>query len=142
MGEIRSGRIRMRPRIYFIVTSLTLLTALASTVIVATYSIGLIHFMLRSHGPFGAIRWEQLRAEFPLWAIPVSLGSLIAGIFLLRRYDFSYKYHFSHIAMLFIAGVLLLGIVSSFFGPGQGFYCRELPDPAARAQCRNLRHGL
>ncbi len=131
ISQIREGKIKMKPRWYFVLGSIFMITALIGLIISSVFLVSLITFSLKTHGPMGAIRFEQLLSSFPWWAPILTIIGFIIGIILLKKYDFSYKKNF-----ILIIGVILISILFSGFlidhfgfdnlwiqrGPMRGFY--------------------
>lgn len=103
MRQIRQGKVVMHSKIYFVLGSFLSFLAIFFTAIFSLFFLSLIKFTLRSHGPMGQYRLEQMIANFPWWAIILAILSMVMGIKLLKKYDFSYKNHF----WLAIAGFIL-----------------------------------
>jgi hypothetical protein len=116
MSKIKTERIKMKPKWYFLVGSLSIVLALVSLIIVSIFLISLITFSLKSHGPMGAIRYQQIISNFPWWAPIIVIVGLVTGIILLKKYDFSYKKSFLFIVTVFISAVLLAGILIDILG--------------------------
>ncbi|NCQ06556.1 MAG: hypothetical protein GW815_03295 [Candidatus Moranbacteria bacterium] len=116
MERIHHEKITMRPRIYFIFGSVLTFIGLTASILTSVFLFSLLRFSLRSHGPMGAYRWEQLVSNFPWWALFVALFGLILGIWLLRRYEFSYKMNFRVIALGFILAIIATGFVLDMTG--------------------------
>ncbi|MEI6191412.1 MAG: hypothetical protein WCP24_03560 [bacterium] len=110
MKKIDMGEIKMKPKGYFIMGSIFTFIGLVSTVVVSTFSIGLIRFSLRSHGPMGQYRFDQILASFPWWTLVLAILGLVLGIWLIRKYDFSYKIK----PWLVIAGFILAIIIGGY----------------------------
>ena len=110
MKKIDLGEIKMKPKWYFILGSIITFIGLVSTVVVSTFSIGLIRFSLRSHGPMGEYKFDQIMANFPWWTIVLAILGLILGIWLIRKYDFSYKIK----PWLVITGFILAIIIGGY----------------------------
>lgn len=110
MTQIREDRIAMRPRIYFILGSVVIFLSLVISVITSIFLINLTAFSLRVHGPMGKFRLDQMIDSFPWWAPFLALGGIILGVWLLKKYDFSYKFGTAYI----IAGLMLAVILSAF----------------------------
>lgn len=116
MSKIKTEQIKMKPKWYFWLGSLSILVALVGLFFVLIFLISLITFSLRSHGPMGAIRYQQILFSFPWWAPIVIAIGLIIGTVLLKKYDFSYKHNFLVIIIIFISAILLTGIFINTFG--------------------------
>src|SRR3989344_6157529 len=109
MSQIKQGRLKMRPRIYFVIGSILTLTGRIISILTSIFLVGLIRFSLRSHGWAGEYRLEQLISSFPWWLSGLAILSLILGIWLLRRYDLSYKIDFKLMVLGFIIGIIMAG---------------------------------
>ena len=116
MSQIKENKISMRPRWYFLFGSIFMALGLISTIVVSIFLLSLTKFALRSHGPMGEYRLEQLMTNFPWWAPILALLGLSIGIYLLRKYDFSYKKNF----LLIIIGLIAILIITVFLIDGLG----------------------
>ena len=85
----------------------------------------------------GKIRFEQLLSSFPWWAPLMAIIGLIVGIWLLKKYDFSYKNNFVVITIGFLVAVIigawlidLSGLNNIWFrqGPMKGIMKKYLQD--------------
>ena len=116
MSKIKTDKIKMRPKWYFWLGSLLLFIALVSLVIVSIFSVSLITFSLRSHGPMGEVRYQQLIASFPVWAVVAMVIGMATGVLLLKKYDFAYKKNFALIVLFFLLAVFAAGILIDLSG--------------------------
>lgn len=116
MNKIQKGDVKMRPRAYFIIGAILTFAGLVSSIVVAAFSVGLMRFSLRAHGPKGAYRLDQLIESFPWWAVILAIVGLGVGIWLIRRYDFSYKIDFKVIIAGFILAVMVGGLIIDMIG--------------------------
>lgn len=116
MNRIETGHVKMKPRWYFLVGSVGLGILVTSLAVLSIYLVSLITFSLRTHGPMGAIRYQQLVNSFPWWTVLAVPISLIISIVMLKKYDFSYKRNFQVIAVIFIVSILLAGIMVDLSG--------------------------
>jgi len=132
MSEIRHGKLKMRPKIYFIIGSVLVFVSLILSALSSIFLFGLIRFSLRSHGPMGQYRWEQLVAAFPWWAVIFAFLGLAIGIWLLRKYDFSYKINFKILIVAFAAIIIITGYLVDVIG---------LNDMFSRQGCMNRIYG-
>jgi len=133
MSQIRRGQVKIRPRWYFLLGSIAMVLGLAGLAIVSIFFVSLVTFSLRSHGPMGAVRFEQLLSNFPWMAVLVAVVGLVLAIWMLRKYDFSYKKNFTLIITIFVSAILLAGLLINFSGldslwmnrgPAKGLYRR------------------
>jgi hypothetical protein len=116
MDKIHHGKIKMRPKVYFIVGSLLAFLGLVASMLISVFLVGLMRFSLRTHGPMGEYRLEQILSSFPWWAVVVAILGLVIGIWLLRRYDFSYKINFKAIVISFVVAIIVAGWVIDMIG--------------------------
>ena len=77
----------------------------------AVFLTNLTLFLLRRHGPMGQWRLQQLVTSFPLWIPVLAVVGIVFGIWMLRKYDFSYKKNFWLIILGFILSVILAAVV-------------------------------
>lgn len=134
MSQIRTGHIKMRPRLYFIGGSILTFIGLVATSVVSIFFVGLIRFSLRAHGPMASIRLEQILSSFPWWLPVVAVAGLVIGVKLLRAYDFSYKVNPWILVAVFVALVVLSGWLFDALGFNdvlmrRGFMRRMVPPP-------------
>jgi uncharacterized membrane protein YdcZ (DUF606 family) len=61
-------------------------------------------------------RFDQMIASFPWWATVFAIGGLVVGIWLLRKYDFSFKVNFKLVIIGFILAVIVGGLVVDYIG--------------------------
>lgn len=116
MGRIRKGKLAMRPRLLFVFGSILAFAGLVASVIATTFLVGLIRFSLRTHGPMGDYRFAQIMESFPWWSFLLAVVGLAAGIWLLRRYDFSYRHNFVVVVVVFVVAVILAGWLMDAIG--------------------------
>jgi len=116
MDQIHDKKIKMRPKAYFILGSILTFVGLVSSVVVSVFLVGLIRFSLRTHGPMGSYRLDQILSSFPWWAPVLAIVGLVVGIWLLRRYDFSFKVNFKVVIIGFILAVIVGGWVIDSIG--------------------------
>jgi hypothetical protein len=116
MDQIHEEKIKMKPRMYFIAGSILTFLGLVSSVVISVFLVGLIRFSLRSHGPMASYRLDQILSSFPWWTPVLAIVGLIAGIWLLRKYDFSFKINFKVVIIGFILAVIVGGWVIDSIG--------------------------
>lgn len=133
MDRIHNDKIKMHSKAYFIFGSFLAFVGLVFSIVVSVFIIGLIRFSLRTHGPMGEYRLDQMISSFPWWMVVVAILGLVFGIWLLRRYDFSYKINFKMVVIGFIVAIIMAGWVIDIIGlndilfrqgPGQGIMKR------------------
>ncbi len=109
MSQIARGRIRMRPRWVFLAGSMAMAFGMIGVIVLSIFFVSLTAFSLRTHGPMGAVRFEQLLQSFPWWAPMLAVFGIGLGGSLLKRYDFSYKRNFRLLFVLFVLAIILAG---------------------------------
>ena len=116
MNQIHDEKIKMHSRIYFIIGSILTFAGLVSSAVISVFLVGLIRFSLRSHGPMAGYRLDQILSGLPWWTPTLAIIGLVVGIWLLRKYDFSYKINFKVIIVGFILAVIVGGWVIDSIG--------------------------
>jgi len=109
MEKIHGQHIRMRPKMYYFLGSLLVLSSLVFSVVSSVFLVSLTRFALKTHGPIGQLRLQQLISSFPWWAPVLAAIGLIVGIWIMRKYDFSYKFNFPLLIVGFILAVVIAG---------------------------------
>ncbi len=141
----------MRPRWYFIAGSISTIVGVVSLSVVAIFLTNLTFFLLRRHGPMAQWRLQEMLASFPLWIPLLAALGIGVGIWLLRRYDFSYKQNFLLIMVGFLAAILISGFFIDRLGLNDHWARRgqmrhfyqtlELPSGMNRVHDRGWRQG-
>lgn len=116
MDQIHDEKIKMKPKIYFIIGSAFVFGGLVSSVIISMFLVGLIRFSLRSHGLMADYRFDQILDSFPWWATIFAIFGLIVGVLFLRKYDFSFKLNFKLVIVGFVLAVIVGGWVVDYVG--------------------------
>ncbi|MBN2884329.1 hypothetical protein JXE04_00135 [Patescibacteria group bacterium] len=122
MKEIHQDKIKMRPKIYFIIGAILVFSSLILSSLSSVFLVGIIRFSLRSHGPMGQYRWEQIISSFPWWALISAALGLIMGLWLIRKYDFSYKINFKIFIVGFVLAIIMAGYLVDLIGINDVFY--------------------
>jgi len=116
MEQIHKGQVKMHPHIYFVIGSLLLGIGLAGAVASTILFINLALFRLRTHAPFGFLRFGEfgLRpffATFPWLPLFVAAIGFAGAAILLRHYEISYKKGFVGLVVGLLALVLTTGLL-------------------------------
>lgn len=142
MEKIRKEKVKMKPRVYFVIGSLFLGAGLAAALLLALFFLNLFFFRLRIHQPFGFLLLGRFGlsaflAHFPWWPVILAIAGLLGGLTLLQRYDFTYKRSFLGVVIGLIAFVFTLGFLFDRLGfnrrmervkPLRPFYQRQSSD--------------
>ena len=137
MDKIHKGQIKMRPRIYFVLGSVLVVAGLVASSITAIFLVSLMRFSLRTHGPMGQFRLEQLLSSFSLWVPLVASLALIFGVLLLRKFDFSYKKNFWTLVLGFVLVIIATGLLIDATGLDDAWLKRG----PMRGMMRNIAPG-
>ncbi len=133
MAKVKSGKITMKPRWYFILGSLLMIAGLSGLSIGAIFLTNLSFFLLRQHGPRGDYRLQLMLESFPWWIPFLAIIGIVGGVWILKKYDFSYKKNFSLIVIGFVLSILAAAFIIDYSGlndfwshqgPMRGFYQR------------------
>jgi hypothetical protein len=116
MAKIRSNEIFMKPRWYFLLGSFSMITGLVGLSIGVAFLTNLTLFLFRQHGPGGQWRLELILNSFSWWIPAVAIIGISLGIWLLKRFDFSYKKNFPLIVIGFIFSIFIAALAMDVFG--------------------------
>lgn len=117
MNQIHQGKIKMKPKIYFIIGSIFTFLGSVSAFVVSIFLVSLMRFSLRTHLGRGAqYKLNQMLSDFPWWIIIFTIISLVIGIWLVRKYDFSYKIKPWIIVLGFILFIVIAGWTIDIIG--------------------------
>lgn len=116
MSKIKKGQIKMKPKWMFIAGTIALVLGVVGVYILSSFLVSLVSFSLRTHGPMGLMRYQELLASFPVWAVGLTVLGLVSGIVLLRKFEFSYKANFWIIVLSFIVAIIISGWLADILG--------------------------
>lgn len=116
MGQIHQGKIKMRPRLYFIIGSILTFVGLVLSILTTIFLVSLIRFSFLARGPMGEYKAEELLSHFSWFGPIFAILGLVIGIWLLRRYDFSYKINFRNMVTGIVLAVIVAGVVLDMTG--------------------------
>lgn len=149
MDQIKSGKVHMKPRAYYVALSIASLGAVVLAGITLAYLSSIMFFWVRIQTA-DTMAWgaranlSESIASFPWWAALLSLALIIVAVVLVRRHGRMYQHKTSTIAAVLVVGSLLLGLGLSLLdigaphtpsqpgangrGPGQGQNIRQNAD--------------
>ena len=116
MAKVKSNEILIKPRWFFIIGSLLAFVGLVSFSLGTVFLTNLTLFLLRRHGPMGQWRLELMLNSFPWWIPVLAIVGLVLGVWLLKKYDFSYKKNFWLIVGGFIVSIILAALLLDYLG--------------------------
>jgi uncharacterized membrane protein YozB (DUF420 family) len=96
--------------------SIAMIFGLIGFATVSTFLVSLTAFSLRTHGPMGEMRYQELVSNFPWWAPLLAICGIVLGIWMLKKYDFSYKKNFFLIIAAFITSIILAAGMAEYLG--------------------------
>lgn len=108
MSEIKEGKLKMRPKIYFVLGSILTFTGLVASIATSVFAVGLIKFLLRSNGIFSH-KLDRMISIFPWWILVFAVLGLVLGVIFIKKYDFSYKINLKKAIILTILAVIISG---------------------------------
>lgn len=116
MTRISSGEISMKPRWHFIAGSFVGFSSLIGLSVGVVYLTNIVFFLLRKHGRMGQWRLEMMLNSFPWWIPIAAIVGIAVSIWLLKKYDFSYKKNFLFIIIGFIISIIIAAWLIDSFG--------------------------
>lgn len=116
MQQINEGKIKMKPRIYFVAGSILTFIGLVFSITTSIFLVNLIKFYFRTHGKIGEFRFEQMLTNFPWWTALFAIIALVLGVWLIKQYEFSYKKEPFLIIIGFVLAIIFIGIFVDIVG--------------------------
>ena len=114
--QIKAEKIKMKPKWYFVLGSLLMFASLVGLSMGVVFLVNLGIFLIRRNGPLMSWRLQTIFSTFPWWIPIVALFGIISAIWLLKKYDFSYKKNFPLLIIVFVLSVLLAGFLLDRLG--------------------------
>ena len=115
MDKVLSGEVKMKPKWYFVLGSITSFIGLVGLIIGAIFLTNLTFFFIRKQGP-GTGRINMMLESFPLWVPILAIALVILGIWMLKKYDFSYKKNFIVVIVTMVTAVILSALIIDLLG--------------------------
>ena len=117
MTQIKKGRIKMKPKIHFILGTLALFAAIVGTIILLLFTMSVLSFSFRTLRPMtGLFKLHLIFKFIPWWAPLLVIFGVLGSVYLLKKFDFSYKKNFTLIIVLFILSLILIGWLLDYSG--------------------------
>ena len=144
MDQIKSGKVRMKPRAYYTALSVASVGAVVMAGISLAYLSSIMFYWIRIQTA-DTMAWgaranlNESIASFPWWAAVLSFALLIVVVSLVRQHGRMYRHKTSTIAVILVVCSLLVGFGLSLLdigsphtpnqqnprGQGQGQYWRQ-----------------
>jgi hypothetical protein len=123
MGQIKQGKIKIRPKGYYIIGSILTFAGTVFSIITSSFLFGLLRFSMRSHYGRGAqYKIDTAISNFPWWLFILAILSIVLGLWLIKKYNFSYKIKPALLVLIFIFSVFVSGIAIDLTGFNDALY--------------------
>ena len=110
MKTIKQEKVQMRPHWHFVLGSFLLGFSIVSLMTMAIFTANLVFFHLRMH------QWRFFLYRFPWLHLLTLILLLITGLYLLKKYEFSYKQNWKLIVLGLLGALLLSGFMIDRLG--------------------------
>lgn len=123
MNKIKSGEVRMRPRVYFTLLGLLSMLMMIFTSIMAAYLSSVVFFWMRIQTAetmaYGArAHLNEAIASFPWIVVVVLVILLFLVVLLVRHYGRMYRYKTRTIVIGIVVFSVLLGLMFTYLNVG------------------------
>jgi hypothetical protein len=116
--KIQSGELNMKPKFYFVLGSILSSAGVLIFSILGTYFANMIIHRIRigkmvtelRKAPI-SFRFSMFLRVFPWEYLLLSIGFIILGLYLIRKFDVSYKKSYVFLVTIFLTGVILTAFV-------------------------------
>lgn len=116
ISQIKKGEIKMKPKWYFVLGSSLMFLSLIGISMALIFFINLNLFFARRNGPLASLKMETIFSTFPWWILVIAIFGIILAIWLLKKYDFSYKKNSYLIIIAFIFSLFMGGFLLDKLG--------------------------
>lgn len=117
MSQIKQGKIKIKPKGYYIIGSILTFIGTIFSIITSSFLFGLLRFSMRSHYGRGVqYKINEAISNFPWWIFILAIASMALGLWLIKKYNFSYKIKPIFLVLIFISSILVSGIVIDLTG--------------------------
>lgn len=150
LGEIRQGKVNMRPRLYFTLTVAALVLVSFVVLVISVFIFNFILFSIRLNHQdsllgFGPRGWGVFLAFFPWTLLLIDIALVLVLETLLRRFRFGYR-----VPVLYLLGglVCLTVLTGAVLDRGTAFNDQlferrhELPPPLENFYVRARHHDI
>lgn len=123
LDQIRSGKVRMKPRVYFSVLTALAVLAAGAAALVTSYLISMMVFIVRiqtadTQARGARANLSEALQHFPWWAVVLAALLLAAALWLMRTHGRMYRHRLSVLILAFLLVSLVLGIGLSYSSIG------------------------
>lgn len=125
MDQIKQGKIKIRPKGYYVIGSILTFIGTIFSIVSSSFLFGLLRFSMRAHYGRGAqYKIDSAISNFPWWIVILAILSLSLGIWLIKKYNFSYKIKPVFLIVSFVFAILISGIAIDLTGFNESLYRR------------------
>jgi glucan phosphoethanolaminetransferase (alkaline phosphatase superfamily) len=123
LGQIKSGKVQMKPSIYFTLLSIASLVASLVAGIAMAYLSSIVFFWFKimnaSGNAYGVKNnFSQAVNSFPWWTILIFILSTVFIVFIIRRFGTAYRHKTRNIVLIVVVISIIVGFALSNFGVG------------------------
>jgi hypothetical protein len=111
ISQIKKGKIKMKSKWYFITGSILMFLSLIGLSMGVIFLINLNIFFVRKNSPFASLKIQTILSIFPWWIPLLAILGVILAIWLLKKYDFSYKKNSYLIIIAFVISIFMGGFL-------------------------------
>lgn len=119
MSKILKEGVEMKPKWWFVLGSSLSVLGLSLLGGVVTYVFNLMFFLERVNGYGRGMRYGSNFSVLPWWLPVVGLSAFVAGLYLLKKYDFSYKKNFAIVILGIVLAVVVGGNIVDATGTNE-----------------------
>ncbi len=114
--QIKSHKIKMKPKTYFIFGSVLMGMGIAAAILVTVFFFGIIFHRMRVQAPLGYLGpglggLVPFIQNFPWLPLIIALIGIVGGLYLIRKFKIGYRYAFAGIIVGFLLAVLGFGLI-------------------------------
>ncbi len=107
MTKVKQGQLKMKPRWLIAIASIFSLAGLVGLGMILVFFINLSIFIISRQGRFCQWKLDQILSTFPIWLPFLIISVFILGLWLLKKYDFSYQKNFRLIVFIIVISLVI-----------------------------------
>lgn len=107
MTQVNSGQLKIKPKWLFSVASILSVAGLIGIAVISIFFTNLAVFIIRRQGRFCQWKLDQILSTFPIWLPFLIISVFILGLWLLKKYDFSYQKNFRLIVFIIVISLVI-----------------------------------
>jgi len=117
LSEIKSGKVKMKPRWEFELWDAGVKSVWASLVVIGAIGVGMIIVFWGQYRPiettreFGEVGRQLVFADFPYWWLVAGLFSLMTGTFLLTKIGRMYRQPMEKLLLIMAGAIIVLSVI-------------------------------